>query len=146
MVYVRVGLVHVPVGLWVLMDQGIPLWPKLIIEEGHSIDALAKNRPHHGPINNIDTIEKCRQLKTLTCNGTLRQVFIRVHRLSLAVYSVSLSLCTGEELPAGLPTKISTPYIHPPPSPHVGGGQYKHSVSRHRARCAQPSPASPTPR
>ncbi len=34
----------------------------------------------HGLINYIDTKAKCRHLKQLTCKGTLRQVFIRVHR------------------------------------------------------------------
>jgi hypothetical protein len=29
-----------------------------------------------GPINYVDTIAKCRHLKTFTCKGTWRQVFI----------------------------------------------------------------------
>jgi hypothetical protein len=74
------------------MDQGISLWPKLIIEEGRSIDALAKNRPHHEPNNNIDTKAKFRSSKKLTCKGTLRQVFIRVHRLELQLV-MSTQLC-----------------------------------------------------
>ncbi len=35
----------------------------------------------HGLINYIDNKAKCRYLKTLTCKGTLRQVFIRIYRL-----------------------------------------------------------------
>jgi hypothetical protein len=34
-----------------------------------------------GLIKFIDTKVKCRNLKLLTCKGTLRQVFIRVYRL-----------------------------------------------------------------
>jgi hypothetical protein len=36
-----------------------------------------------GLINYIDTKEKCRHLKKLTCKGTLRQVFIIDHRLEI---------------------------------------------------------------
>jgi hypothetical protein len=32
-------------------------------------------------IVNIDTKAKCRHLKKFTCQGTLRQVFLRVYRL-----------------------------------------------------------------
>jgi hypothetical protein len=32
----------------------------------------------------IEVTAKCRHLKILTCNGTLRQVFIRVYRLEMA--------------------------------------------------------------
>ncbi len=39
--------------------------------------------PHHGLINIIDTKAKFRHLKKLTCEGTLRQVFIRFYRLEI---------------------------------------------------------------
>ncbi len=111
MVCVRVGLVHVPVGLWVLMDQGIPLWPKLIIEEGRSIDALAKNRSYHGPINNIDTKAYCRHLKKLTCIGTL-QVFIRVHILEQSCWYVRPTFVN-----CCLSNLLSGSTLPPPPFP-----------------------------
>jgi hypothetical protein len=37
----------------------------------------------HGLINNKDTKAKSHHLKKLTCKGTWRQVFIRVHRLEI---------------------------------------------------------------
>ncbi len=50
---------------------------------------------HHGLMNFIDTKAKCRHLKKLTCNGTLRQVFIRVYRLEIqsVMLIFSIQLC-----------------------------------------------------
>jgi hypothetical protein len=47
---------------------------------------------YHGLINYIDTKAKCRQLKKLTCKGTLRQVFISIYRLE--IHSVILVFST----------------------------------------------------
>ncbi len=48
----------------------------------------------HGVVNYKDTKRKCRHLKRLTCNGTLRQVFIRDYRLEkqsvMLVFSAQL--------------------------------------------------------
>ncbi len=63
-------------------------------------------------INYIDTKAKCRQLKILTCKGTLRQVFIRVYRLE--IQSVMLVFSTCCLLSGSLP---------PPPS-QCEKGQY----------------------
>jgi hypothetical protein len=51
-----------------------------------------KEGPSHGLINYIDTKEKCRHLKKLTCKGTLRQVLIRVYRQEI-VLVFSTQLC-----------------------------------------------------
>jgi hypothetical protein len=37
----------------------------------------------HGQIKYTDTRAKCRHLTKLTCKGTMRQVFFRVHRLEI---------------------------------------------------------------
>jgi hypothetical protein len=48
----------------------------------------------HGVINYVDTKANCRNIKKLTCKGTLRQVFIIVYRLEIlsvmAVFSTQL--------------------------------------------------------
>jgi hypothetical protein len=50
---------------------------------------------HDGLINFIDTNAKCRYPKILHCNGTLRQVFIRVYSLEIGeIQSVALVLPT----------------------------------------------------
>jgi hypothetical protein len=45
---------------------------------------------HHGLINYLDTKAKCRHLKKFTCTGTLQQVFIRVYRLEILVFTTAL--------------------------------------------------------
>jgi hypothetical protein len=49
----------------------------------------------HGQIDYIETKVKCRHLKTLSCKGTLRQVFIRVYRLEIqsVMFVFSTQLC-----------------------------------------------------
>jgi hypothetical protein len=63
---------------------------------------------HLGLINFIDNKAKCRYLKKLTCKGTFRQVFIRVHRQSIMMV-FSTQLC---EL---LPLQPSLWFKSPPP-------------------------------
>ncbi len=54
---------------------------------------------YHGLINYIDTKAKCRHLKKWTCQGTLRQVFIRVCRLEIQSVMLVFSTQLCELLP-----------------------------------------------
>jgi hypothetical protein len=53
----------------------------------------------HGLINYLDTKDKCRHLKKLTCKRTLRQVFIRVCRLVIQSITLVFSTQLCELLP-----------------------------------------------
>ncbi len=64
----------------------------------------------HGLINYVDTEAKCRDLKKLTYKGALRQVFIRVYRLTVTLV-FSTQLC---EL---LPSPLLSGSTLPPPFP-----------------------------
>jgi hypothetical protein len=59
------------------------------------VKAEVRNAWGHGLIDYKDTNTNCRQLKILTCKGTLRQVFVRVYRLEIQsvmlVFSTQLS-------------------------------------------------------
>jgi hypothetical protein len=46
-------------------------------------------RAKHGLINCVDIKAKCRYLKKLSCEGTLRQLFIRVYRLEIQSFMLN---------------------------------------------------------
>jgi hypothetical protein len=76
----------------------------------------------HGLINNVDTKAKCRHLKKLTCKGALRQVFIRVYRLTVTLV-FSTQLCELLLLPFSL-VQLS------PPPPSLCESVYTYTVCK----------------
>ncbi len=59
-------------------------------------DNLGSN---HGVINYTDTKAKCRHLKKFTCEGILRQGFIRVYKLEIQSVMLVFSTQLCELLP-----------------------------------------------
>ncbi len=87
----------------------------------------------HGLINYKDTKTKCRHLKKLTCKGTLRQVFIRVHIPEIqSVILVSrpsfVNYCPFNLL-SGSP---------PPPFPVSTYSKYRQWIAGRRRGCWRP--------
>jgi hypothetical protein len=67
----------------------------------------------YGLINYIETKGKCRNLKKLTCKGTLRRVFIRVYGLEIQ----SVVLVFSTQICELLPLSPSIWFISPPIPP-----------------------------
>ncbi len=72
-------------------------------------------RAMHGLITCVDIKAKCRYLKKLTCEGTLRQVFNRVYRLDIQSVMLVFSTQLYELLPLKPSFWLTLP-TPPPPS------------------------------
>jgi hypothetical protein len=72
-----------------------------------------ENHQRHGLIKYVDTEAKCRHLNKLTCEGTLRQVFIRVYRLEcgdtvshVGIFDLLVNCCSSALLFVSTPPPL----------------------------------------